>query len=223
VDAVIKLGGSLLENPAALKALGVTLCRIGEKYRVMVVPGGGKFADAVRTVDEKFGLLAATSHRMAILAMDQYGLLLSHFIPHAHTCDSLTEAKRVSENKLVSIFLPSKLLLEEDPFKPSWDITSDSIAAYLATKLHAAKTVFVTDVDGIFSADPKKDQNAKLLDSVPATKLLELRKRTSVDKFLPNFLIKNSFDCYVVNGFYSERVANILLGKKAICTQILTS
>jgi aspartokinase-like uncharacterized kinase len=61
------------------------------------------------------------------------------------------------------------------------------------------------------------------LDSVPATKLLELRKRTSVDKFLPNFLIKNSFDCYVVNGFYSERVANILLGKKAICTQILTS
>jgi aspartokinase-like uncharacterized kinase len=47
MDAVIKIGGSLAEDPAALRALCNRLGEIAKKYRIVVVPGGGKFADVV--------------------------------------------------------------------------------------------------------------------------------------------------------------------------------
>ena len=221
MDAVIKVGGSLAENPKTLKALGEELCRVAKTYSVVVVPGGGKFADAVRELDSKFVLPASLSHRLAILAMDQYGMFLSHVFPDCCcSCDSLEVAQRLAEEGKVPIFLPSKLLSQEDPFEPSWDVTSDSIAAYIAVKVNAAKAIFVTDVDGIFTKDPKKHADAKLLRNVSACELLSRGERTSVDKFLPKFLIENQLDCYVVNGKYPKRIAAVLSDQQTVCTQI---
>ena len=58
MDAVIKVGGSLAEKPAALKALCTRLSEIAKEHSVVVVPGGGKFADAVRECDNQYGLSA---------------------------------------------------------------------------------------------------------------------------------------------------------------------
>jgi aspartokinase-like uncharacterized kinase len=56
-----------------------------------VVPGGGEFADVVRCLDERFSLTCGVSHRMAILGMDQYGLLLSDLMPNSVTVCKLEE------------------------------------------------------------------------------------------------------------------------------------
>ena len=80
----------------------------------------------------------------------------------------------------------------------------------------------MTDVDGVFSADPKVDKGAELLTEVSASGLLELGVRTSVDRFLPRVLLKFGLDCFVVNGHFPERVARVLAGESAICTHILT-
>jgi len=221
VEAVIKVGGSLAEAPSALKALGAELSRIAKTHRIVVVPGGGKFADAVRELDAKFTLPAAISHRMAILAMDQYGLLLSHIIPDSSTSESLSKVKRLAGSERGPIFLPSRLLSKSDPFEPSWDVTSDSIAAYVAVKLRAAMAVFVTDVDGVFTEDPKKNADAKLLNRVTVDELLGFNDRTSVDRYLPNFLKQHPLKSYVVNGNCPERIGGILCGQTTICTQIL--
>jgi 5-(aminomethyl)-3-furanmethanol phosphate kinase len=220
MDAVIKVGGSLSETPVALKALGVELCRLAKKYRIAVVPGGGKFADAVRDLDAKFGLPLAVSHRMAILAMDQYGLLLSQVINEARNCNSLAEAKKISGNGHAAVFLPSKLMEQANPFEPSWEVTSDSVSAYIAVKLKAAKAVFITDVDGVFTRDPKTHADAELLAALSVRELLGFGNRTSVDTFLPKFLAKNPLDCYVVNGLHPERVKVILSGRKSVYTRI---
>jgi aspartokinase-like uncharacterized kinase len=221
LDAVIKVGGSLAETPKVLESLGAELFRLSKKRLFVVVPGGGKFADAVRDMDAKFAVPAIISHKMAILAMDQYGLLLSQIIPDSSVCDSLKAAREISQCGRVPIFLPSRFLFRSDPFEPSWDVTSDSIAAYVAVKLKACKIIFVTDVDGIFSKDPKTHQEAKLISQMPIEKLLKYAERTSLDKFLPTLLSKNTLDAYVVNGFYPARVAAVLFDQKTVCTKIL--
>ena len=71
----------------------------GERHPLLVVPGGAGFADAVRDADRRFGLRAATSHRMAILGMEQFGWLLSDLIPGAERCADLARRRRGTDDR----------------------------------------------------------------------------------------------------------------------------
>jgi aspartokinase-like uncharacterized kinase len=220
MDAVIKIGGSLAEDPERLRALCTKLSEFAKKYAIIVVPGGGRFADVVRDFDKRFTLSSEVSHRMAILGMDQFGLLLSQIIPNSCATYLLNDARQLSEIGVVPIFLPSRLMFQEDPLENSWNVTSDSIAAYVASRLHVAKVLLVTDVDGIFTKDPRKHADAVLIERLSAEELLKLNKRTSVDRYLPKLLLDVQVDCYVVNGKYLERIEAILAGQQATCTLI---
>lgn len=218
MEAVIKIGGSLVEEPERLRALCHKLSELAKKYSIVVVPGGGQFADVVRDFDSRFRLSSGVSHRMAILGMDQFGLLLSQFIPDSCATYLLDDVKQLSEVRVVPIFLPSRLMFKEDPLENSWGVTSDSIAAYVASRLRAKKVVLATDVDGIFTGDPKKQEGVKLLQRLSAEELLRWNQRTCVDRFLPRLLLKAQIDCYVVNGKYPERVEAVLAGQETTCT-----
>lgn len=221
MDAVIKVGGSLAADSTALTELCKTLADLAEKYHFLVVPGGGEFADAVREVDKRYSLSSVAAHRMAILGMDQYGLLLSGIIPNSQPVQNLDEAAEVSQLKRVPVLLPSLLMFREKGLEASWDVTSDSIAAYVACRLDMRRLVLVTDVDGVFTRDPKAHFDAVLLKEVRATELLKLESRTSVDRYLPRMLLQMSMDCFVVNGIYPERIRLILAGHKTRCTRIV--
>lgn len=222
MDAVIKVGGSLAETPEALKALCKELSRAAKKYSFVVVPGGGRFADAVREYDAKFHLAPEVSHKLAILGMDQYGILLSQLAPNACTFDSLSDANRLLGKSKVLVFLPSKQLSRDTSLEASWDVTSDSIAARVACRLGADKLILVTDVDGIFVEDPKVHPSARLIGEVSAEELLQMKAHTGIDRFLPRVLLKSTLDCYVVNGRHPERIDAILSGQGGVYTRILT-
>lgn len=219
MDAVLKVGGSLAEDPNKLTNLCQELTLLAKNHRIVIVPGGGKFADAIRKFEETYDLSDIAAHKMAVLAMDQYGLFLSDITPDSNVSYLLEETSNLMKGKL-PIFLPSQLILSEDPLENSWDVTSDTIAAYIAGKLNAQKVVLVTDVDGIFFEDPKKTLDTKLVEELSAKELQGWNKRTSVDKILPNMLLKTKMDCYVVNGKYPERIGLILENKPTICTHI---
>jgi aspartokinase-like uncharacterized kinase len=157
---------------------------------------------------------------MAILGMDQFGLLLSQIIPNSCATYLLSDARQLSEIRVVPVFLPSRLMFQEDPLENSWNVTSDSIAAYVASRLRAAKVLLVTDVDGIFTEDPRKHADAVLIERLSAKELLKLNKRTSVDRYLPKLLLESPIDCYVVNGKHPARIEAILAGQQAACTLI---
>jgi aspartokinase-like uncharacterized kinase len=218
---VIKVGGSLAEDSVSLIALCEELGALAKSYRMLVVPGGGKFADVVREFYRNFDLSDTVAHKMAILSMDQFGLFLSNITPNSQTTYVLEEAERLSSTGIFPIILPSNLMFQKDPLKPSWDVTSDSIAAYIASLLLAKKLILVTDVDGIFTEDPKKNPNARMIEKLSVNELLDWNKRTSVDRFLPRILLKTKLDCYVVNGKHPERIKAILKGEKTLCTQIM--
>jgi aspartokinase-like uncharacterized kinase len=219
MEAVLKVGGSLADDPASLTNLCQQLSALAEVHRIAIVPGGGKFADTVRKLDKTYKLSDVVAHKMAILAMDQYGFLLSDITPKSYVSHSLKEISNPAKGTL-PILLPSQLMFREDPLEHSWDVTSDTIAAYIAQLLHAKKLVLVTDVDGIFAEDPKKTLDAKLVEELSAEELLNWNRRTSVDKTLPKMLLQANLDCYIVNGGYPERIKLILENKKAVCTQV---
>jgi 5-(aminomethyl)-3-furanmethanol phosphate kinase len=219
MEAVLKIGGSLSEDPSKLAKLCRELSVLAEAHRILIVPGGGEFADTVRKLDKAYGFSDTISHKMAILAMDQYGFLLSDITPNSYVSCSLDEISN-SAKGILPIFLPSQLMFREDPLEHSWDVTSDSIAAHIAGLLDAEKLLLVTDIDGIFSEDPKKSVDNKLIEELSAEELRGWNRRTSVDKTLPKILLKTKIDCYVVNGGYPERIKLILENKKTVCTHI---
>ncbi|MEM1767378.1 MAG: delta 1-pyrroline-5-carboxylate synthetase [Candidatus Bathyarchaeia archaeon] len=220
MEAVIKVGGSLLGDPPSLRALCRCLEEIAENYKILIVPGGGGFADMVRYYDRLYGLPATTSHRMAILAMDQYGLMLNSLMPKSFTTYSLRAACRARGGRL-PILLPSRLMFLKDPLENSWRVTSDSIAAYIAVEAKARKLILAKDVDGVFTGDPKSQGDAKLIRELSASELQEKVKQSCVDEFLPIILREKGLNCYVVNGRHPDRVVSLLRGEYAVCTRIL--
>lgn len=217
---VVKVGGSLSLYPEKLRSLCLKISEISKEQKLIVVPGGGEFADVVRCLDKSFHLSCSTSHGMAILGMDQYGMLLSDLMTGSITTHKLEEIKCFFDLKKLPIFLPSHLLLREDPLENSWAVTSDSIAVYIADKLQVTKVLLVTDVDGIYNSDPKTFSEAKLITNLSASELLAMNKRTSVDKALPKLLLKTPIDCFVVNGLFPERIKLVLAGQDSIYTLI---
>jgi aspartokinase-like uncharacterized kinase len=217
---IVKVGGSLALYPEKLRALCAKLSAVSQKHKLIVVPGGGEFADVVRSLDERFSLSCDVSHRMAILGMDQYGILLSDLIPNSVTSSKLEEIKCFLDLDKLPVFLPSKLLLSENQLENSWNVTSDSIAVYLAHRLRAKKVLLVTDVDGIYTHDPKTKPESEFIKELFASELLAINKRTSVDKTLPKLLLKAPIGCCVVNGLFPERVEAVFDDQATVCTVI---
>jgi 5-(aminomethyl)-3-furanmethanol phosphate kinase len=139
---VIKVGGSL-QKSKTLNELCVQLGNIGKNHRILIIPGGGIFADAVRDSAQSFDLDQDTSHWMAILAMNQYGYLLSSLIPGSICTENIDEALNCLTKYQPVILLPYKLIKDKDPLPHSWDVTSDSIAAWIAGYIKTERFVLV--------------------------------------------------------------------------------
>jgi aspartokinase-like uncharacterized kinase len=159
VTTVLKVGGGLARDRGgeALRSLCATIGEAATRHPLLVVPGGGRFADAVRAEDGRFGLRASTHHRMAILAMDQFGLLLGDLVPRSGLCEDLETATAITRAGRAAVLLPSKLALAARDLPASWDVTSDSIAAWVAGRANAARVVLLkahpraTGVDAHFA------------------------------------------------------------------------
>lgn len=128
---VAKLGGSLFGTPE-LTSWMKTLTDYSKQTPIVIVPGGGPFADQVRSADAHYELSDKATHHMAILAMKQFGLLLADIAPHAQVIQ--TDSHIISP---LSIWLPDDDLLQESSLSHSWSVTSDSIALWLASTLAA--------------------------------------------------------------------------------------
>lgn len=146
MGVVLKLGGAMLRRP---RALAVTLAAVGDALgaedasHVAVVPGGGPFADAVRRADRAFGLSDGAAHWMAVLAMDQHAHLIAERLTRGRVVDGPAGIDAALAAGAVPVLAPYRWLREDDPLPHSWDVTSDSIAAWVAGALGARRLVLV--------------------------------------------------------------------------------
>jgi aspartokinase-like uncharacterized kinase len=142
-DVVVKVGGGLLADVAALDRALAAVTGLARGRRVLIVPGGGPFAETVRDVDRRIGIPDEAAHWMAVLGMDQYAHLLASRLTHGVVVWNLTDAVTEAERGRLPVLAPSRWLSESDPLPHTWAVTSDSIAAWVAGEAGARDLVLV--------------------------------------------------------------------------------
>ena len=216
-DAVLKVGGSLGRGPALLP-LCQTLSQLAASYRLLVVPGGGEFADLVRGHDRRYHLSESTAHRMALLAMDQYGHLLAELVPGSQPVPDLGAARQVAAAGRVPVLLPAGLLIQADPLPNSWQVTSDSLGAWIAGLAGCGRFVLLKDVDGLFSGDPECGTPGTLCRELSVGDLAA--PRGGVDEYLATVLGGLALDTWIINGRHPARLAELLASGATLGTHI---
>jgi 5-(aminomethyl)-3-furanmethanol phosphate kinase len=141
---VVKLGGSLAYTRQCAAWLDI-LAKWGGP--LILVPGGGPFADCVRRAQGAMSFDDIVAHRMALIAMAQFGLALA-----AHS-DSFTAAATRDELdcaltcRKIPVWLPEKMVLDAADLPASWEVTSDSLAAWLAGVCGASRLLLIKSLD----------------------------------------------------------------------------
>jgi hypothetical protein len=214
ISAVIKVGGSvLLDHVNSIKPLFHIVSEQCRHHRLIVVPGGGSLANEVRRMHKEYSLTDSTAHFMAILAIDQNAYMINQFLEGSRVVFDPSDARRTTKGHQVAILAPFRLMLNRDPLPHSWNVTSDSIAAYVAKTVKAEKLILLKDVDGMYTEDPKKTKDANLIEKVSASELIEtMTKPTCIDKMLPKILRYSRVKAHIVNGLFPERLESILKG-----------
>jgi 5-(aminomethyl)-3-furanmethanol phosphate kinase len=211
VLTVVKVGGGLAREAGdgALRTLCRAIGDAGARHPLLLVPGGAEFADAVREHDGRFDLRAATAHRMAILAMEQFGWLLSDLIPGAVRCAALPAARAATARGRTPILLPAALLAA-DPLPASWAVTSDSIAAWVAGAADAARLVLVKPVGGLYRDWPADGMPLARLSVDELAELRAAGRAAGVDKHLPEALREAGVEAWVIDGREPARLVRLL-------------
>jgi aspartokinase-like uncharacterized kinase len=211
MTVILKLGGSLLANGRELVQF---LSEYTERTacQMVIVPGGGPFAESVRELQEHLGISDDTAHWMAVLAMHQYGLFLADGAPETPVLDRLEDVSATGTS--LCILLPYHVLRANDALPHTWNVTSDTIAAFIAHKLGETTFIKTTDVDGLL------DENGAIIDHIQAQELLEIEHAGCIDAELPQFLLEHGMSCVIVNGHHPERVIEVIAGRATVCTRI---
>jgi len=137
---VVKLGGSFAFLPMLPAWLGAIARAAGE---VVLVPGGGPFADAVRAAEPRMGFGDRAAHAMALLAMSQYGIALAGLGRDFVVAENRREIELAMAAARVPVWSPAAMLRDAADVPQSWAVTSDSLALWLARAIEAAQVLLV--------------------------------------------------------------------------------
>jgi hypothetical protein len=187
---IVKIGGSLMDQ---LDMILQSLQRSGRP--VLIVPGGGRFADLVRET----GISGDAAHWMAIAAMEQMGWCI--------VSKGVSPVTFLRVPSQVEVLLPYTLLRNADPLPRSWEVTSDTISAWIASCL-SLPLILLKSVDGIRSGGILQDRIER---DFPTE---------DVDPCFIRYVISSGVKTIVMNGRAPGRLDLLLEGGKVPGTTI---
>lgn len=140
---VVKLGGSTAGRIEMEQWIAVLA---SATLPLVIVPGGGPFADQVRVLQKEMHFSDAAAHEMAILAMEQFAIVIAERHPRLQPARSLDDLEAILAGGGVPVWLPSQMTRNAD-IAQSWDITSDSLAAWLCRQIGSRHLLLCKQVD----------------------------------------------------------------------------
>ncbi|HYD30588.1 MAG TPA: aspartate/glutamate/uridylate kinase [Azospirillaceae bacterium] len=195
---IVKLGQSLFDVPELKTWLSVLAEPRPDPMApaIIVVPGGGPFVEAVRTTQPVLKYGAAAAHRMALLAMEQFAIALADLEPRLRMAASADQLNRLRAEGATALWLPSRMVLGWYDVPESWEVASDSLAAWLAAELKASLLVMVK------------------AESLPESELVAstLVERQIVDRALPELLSRLKAPTWCMGRDAHARFAKALAG-----------
>ncbi len=172
---IVKLGGSL-QNSQLLKDWLDCITAPG-RCSTLIVPGGGMFVEQVRKTQKMWRFSDDIAHSMALLGMQQMALMFKGLHPELQLADTDESIRHAFRQGRTGVWSPDIAWLERCGVPESWDVTSDSLAAWLAGKMNADRLVLI--------------KSAKIPEPYTMTQLIELG---IVDKAFNHFIDKAGFD-----------------------------
>jgi len=215
---VIRVGGSVVAspfNPVLMNAYVELLLNLRRQGHVVaaVVGGGSLSRDLIKTA-RAMGLSEAAQDEVAISVSRLMAQLLVLRLGKYGTLTVPTNIEDASE------LLEKGKIIVMGGLKPG--MTTDTVAAMLAERVNAGLLVKATDVDGIFTRDPKKHRDAKMLERLSFDDLFGFfekeRHEAGIHQVLDpeavRILQKRRIKTIVVNGFKPENVLLAVKGEK---------
>lgn len=190
---VVKLGGSLHPHVADLAQV---FCQ--SPRPLLIVPGGGRFADQVRALS----LPDDEAHWSAIRMMDRFGTHIATF--------GLPTTDQISISGRTEVLLPYRCTRHFDPLPHSWDVTSDTIAAWVAGRL-GLDLLVLKSVDGILVNGSLEGMISKRIET------------DVVDPCFIPYVLKHTIRTTIMNGTRTDRVAAFLQEERVSGTRIGTT
>ncbi len=168
LGAVLSLGGSVVASPEInlefVRGFASLVKRLrGDGYRLAVVVGGGRVAREYITAARSLGAEESFCDELGILATRMNARIIIAALgeeAYQHVPESVEEVKEWEKVIVMGGTVPGH--------------TTDAVAAMLAAKLKAELLVNATNVDGIYSADPRKNPDARKYDSITVEELASL-------------------------------------------------
>lgn len=190
---VVKIGGSLVAPGGAREVLSLVAA---SPRQIVVVPGGGAYADAVRADQVTQGFSDAEAHRLAIFAMHRMALDFQDMQPKLLAVDKIEAMRGAWATGRIPIWLPWAMVEHEANIARDWSVTSDGLAAWLAGQLGGAEVALIKSC------------------AIPSgASLLSLATAGITDTQFPAFVAQAHVNWHVLGKSDGARLAAILAGR----------
>ncbi|MEM3713325.1 MAG: UMP kinase [Nitrososphaeria archaeon] len=217
---VIRIGGHLIFssdeiNVVKLKEISDVLKKAyNEGKKVIVVVGGGDYA---RRYINAAGLLRASEFEKDYLAIlitrvNAFLVILAlGEIAHQHIPTNI--------NEILSISSSTQKIIVCGGLIPGQ--STMSVAALLAEAIKADMLINVTNVEGVYTFDPKRRPDAKFLKRVSTTELKEILSKQGInageyeliEQQAINIVERSKIPLRIINGNNVENIIDAIYGK----------
>jgi uridylate kinase len=207
-------GGSLGVNPDVVSAIAKDIQSVADQVEIAIVVGGGNFFRGAELSNR--GMDRARADYMGMLGTVMNALALQDFIEQAGGDVRVQSA--ISMAQVAEPYLPLRAIrhLEKGrivifgagaglPY-----FSTDTVAAQRALEVHADEVLVAKNgVDGVYSADPRKDPNAQKLTELSYQEAL-VKGLKVVDATAFSLCMDNKMPMRV---FGMEQISAALLGE----------
>ncbi|EKD90800.1 MAG: hypothetical protein ACD_30C00090G0021 [uncultured bacterium] len=203
---------------------------LGNRYKFIIVHGAGSYAHplakkyqlskGMSTEEQKFGFALMNRQMLElnlliVKSLQDYNLSAVGLAPHSFVTQSEGKLKKL-DHKIVKYLLKGNqipVLYGDGVLDDKWGcsiLSGDTIVSHLAKKLKAKKVIFLSDVDGIYDSDPKKNPEAKLIKEINSENL---------EKVLEGITSNNPHD---VTGEMKGKILDIKINLQGVPVQVLS-
>jgi uridylate kinase len=209
--------GNLGVNPDVVAAIAKEIADAAKKVEIAIVVGGGNFFRGAELSQR--GMDRARADYMGMLGTVMNALALQDFLEQAG-CDTRVQSA-ISMAQVTEPYIPLKAIRHMEKGRvvifgagaglPYF--STDTVAAQRALEIHAVEVLVAKNgVDGVYSADPKKDPKAKKIDELTYQEAL-IKKLKVVDSTAFSLCMDNNMPMVVFGMQPEGNITKALLGK----------
>jgi len=221
----VKMGGSVLVpdevSMEAVKRLAKVFVKVAKQHRLFIVVGGGKLSRNYIVTCRKLGADESFCDEVGIEASRMNARVLISAIGELAYPQPATDF-----NEAIQAGQTYKIVVMGGTHPGH---STDAVTAMLAEKARADRIVRVTNVDGVFTDDPRMNPKAELIKKLSGTDLVKICSRSigragssgAFDHLAAKVIARAGIPTSVVNGTDMANLEAALLGRRFKGTEIV--